>query len=162
MKLTLLEDINRIIPHLSTTTSVTQDISSKHDIKEPLHICPLQNIGDGIVIMYILSLCIFFHWSNLDMSTLNFVFQVLMVPAIFLLRFGVTNLMYVNVDMWLLSVVSSAFIILVTIILILSYCCWSHHQPTHPEFCFTMISAVGLCILGTLLLLLDHGRTIIN
>ena len=48
--------------------------------------------------------------------------------------------------------------VLASAVLVVCHLLWTHHQPTHPELVTSLLYGVLLCLLGTLLLLLDQGQ----
>ena len=49
-------------------------------------------------------------------------------------------------------------LVLASAVLLVCHLLWTHHQPTHPELVTSLLYGVLLCLLGTLLLLLDQGQ----
>ena len=49
-------------------------------------------------------------------------------------------------------------LVLASAVLVVCHLLWTPHQPTHPELVTSLLYGVLLCLLGTLLLLLDQGQ----
>ena len=86
---------------------------------------------------------------------------MLILPALLLFRFGGIGqgkLNFHSDDMMILTLVILGSVILVSVVSTISHLLWSKHMPSHLELALDLVFAVGLCFLGTLLLLLDHGE----
>ena len=82
------------------------------------------------------------------------------MPALLIFRFGGIDhgkLNFLNDDMMILTLVILGSVTLVTAVSLVSHLLWSKHMPSHLELALGLVFAIGLCFLGTLLLLLDHG-----
>ena len=88
-----------------------------------------------------------------------------MVPAVLLFRFGgIANgkLTFLSDDMMILTLVILGSVTLVTIVSTVTHLLWSKHMPSHLELALDLVFAIGLCLLGTLILLLDHGGLLLR